>query len=263
MNFLAKKSADGLRDGTGVCCGMDRVFIGTSGWAYDEWADDFYRGVKAKDYLQHYATQFPTVEINATFYRLPDLKLVHRWRDKAPTGFVFAVKGSRFITHIKRLENLEHAVSQFIRRVRPLGEKLGPLLWQLPPSLEKDLPRLEKFFKRLPRTLAHAMEFRHPSWLADDTFALLRARRVACVSVSSRRMPADFSVTADFIYLRFHGLAGGARHDYTREELRPWAEHIREQAGAGRTVFAYFNNDLNVRAPNNAKLLTELCGGAG
>jgi len=239
-----------------------RIFIGTSGWVYKEWANDFYKGLKPKEHFQHYVAQFPTVEINATFYRLPNLKMVHGWRNKAPDGFIFAVKGSRYITHIKRLNNLESSVNMFIRRISPMKEKLGPLLWQLPPNFKKDLPRLEKFLKRLPQPLSQAIEFRHPDWMSDDTFELLRNYNAGFVSVSSMRMPLNFSVTSDFVYIRFHGLAGGARHDYTREEMQPWADHIREQAATGKNVFVYFNNDLNVRAPNNAKLLMEMCGEA-
>jgi uncharacterized protein YecE (DUF72 family) len=239
---------------------MNRIFIGTSGWVYKEWANDFYHGLKPKEHFSFYTTQFPTVEINATFYRLPNLKMVHGWRKKAPTNFIFAVKGSRYITHIKRLNNLERSVSNFIRRIQPLKEKLGPLLWQLPPNFKKDLPRLEKFLKRLPKRFSHAIEFRHPDWLADETFALLQKYNAAFVSVSSLRMPMNFSVTSNFVYIRFHGLADGPRHDYTKTELKPWAKHIRQQANAGKKIFVYFNNDLNVRAPNNAKLLMEMCG---
>ena len=239
---------------------MSRIYIGTSGWVYKEWANDFYRGLKPKEHFAFYVTQFPTVEINATFYRMPTLNMVHDWRDKAPKEFIFAVKGSRFITHIKRLNNLERSVTNFISRIKPMKEKLGPLLWQLPPNFKKDLPRLGKFLKRLPKNFFHAIEFRHPDWMADDTFELLRRHNAACVNISSQRMPQNFSVTADFVYTRFHGLEGGARHDYTREELQPWADHFCDQAGAGRDVFAYFNNDLNVRAPNNARLLMEMCG---
>jgi uncharacterized protein YecE (DUF72 family) len=238
---------------------MNRIYIGTSGWVYKEWANDFYRDIKPKEHFQFYATQFPTVEINATFYRLPALNMVHGWRKKAPEGFIFAVKGSRFITHIKRLNNLERSVDKFFRRIKPLGEKLGPLLWQLPPNFKKDIPRLENFLKRLPKQFSHAIEFRHPDWMADETFDTLRKHNAAFVSVSSLRMPRDFSVTADFIYVRFHGLEGGAKHDYTREELQPWADHIREHA-AKKNAFVYFNNDVNVRAPDNAKLLMEMCG---
>lgn len=237
-----------------------RIYIGTSGWVYKEWANDFYHGLKPKEHFAHYATQFPTVEINATFYRLPALSMVHGWRKKAPGSFIFAVKGSRYITHIKRLNNLGRSVANFILRVQPLKDKLGPLLWQLPPNFKPDLPRLDQFLKRLPGRYCHAVEFRHPDWFADETFILLKKYNVASVSMSSLRMPASFAVTADFIYLRFHGLAGGPHHDYTENELDPWAKHIRDHAAAGKNVYAYFNNDLNVRAPHNAKLLMEMCG---
>lgn len=239
---------------------LGNIYIGTSGWVYKEWANDFYKGLKTKDQFAYYATQFPTVEINATFYRLPTKGMVEGWHWKAPENFTFAVKGSRFITHIKRLENLGHNVSNLFRRVKPLKEKCGPLLWQLPPNFKPDLPRLERFLKRLPKGHRHAVEFRHPDWFADPTFEILKKYNAASVSMSSQRMPMNFSVTTDFIYLRFHGLAGGPRHDYTSEELKPWAAHIQEQAKAGRNVYVYFNNDLNVRAPNNAKLLMSQCG---
>jgi uncharacterized protein YecE (DUF72 family) len=253
-----KKSADNTEDCGGRNAGLVR--IGTSGWVYKEWANDFYRGLKPAEHFAFYTTQFPTVEINATFYRMPTLSMVHGWHRKAPDGFIFAVKGSRFITHIKRLAGLDRSVANFVQRVRPLKQKLGPLLWQLPPNFKPDLPRLQNFLRRLPAHLSYAIEFRHPDWIRDETFALLREHRVAAVGISSQRMPMNFEVTADFVYLRFHGLEGGARHDYTRRELEPWACHIQEQAAAGREVYAYFNNDLNVRAPNNAKLLMEMCG---
>ena len=238
------------------------IFIGTSGWVYKEWANEFYQGLKPREHFAYYATQFSTVEINATFYRLPTPAMVRGWRDRAPEPFVFSIKGSRFITHIKRLNNLGHSLANFIRRLQPLRPRLGPILWQLPPNLGPDLPRLEKFLKRLPEKYSHAIEFRHPDWFSEPSFALLRKYRMALVSVSSLRMPVNFSVTTDFVYIRFHGLTGGPQHDYSEAELKPWARHIRSQARAGRNVHAYFNNDLNVRAPNNAKLLMSLCGEA-
>lgn len=239
---------------------MDLVHIGTSGWSYKEWANDFYHGLKPSEHFQFYAARFSTVEINNTFYRLPLLSTVKGWHEKAPANFIFAVKGSRFITHIKRLNNLGRSVSNFIRRTQPLKEKLGPLLWQLPPNFKPDFSRLEKFLKQLPPKHAHAIEFRHPDWMMEKTFEVLQKYNIAFVSVSSLHMPQNFSVTADFIYVRFHGLAGGPRHNYTREELEPWAKHIRAQATQGKKAFAYFNNDLNVCAPKNAELLAQLCG---
>ncbi len=211
-------------------------------------------------HFNFYATQFPTVEINLTFYRLPTPGTVEGWRDKAPPGFIYAVKGSRFITHMKKLAHLNGAVDKFFDRIEPLRKKIGVILWQLPPNLKKDIPRLEAFLKLLPKRYRYAVEFRHASWLEEDVFELLRKYCAAHVSVSSRVMAMSLAVTADLVYVRLHGLEGGAAHDYSRKELAPWAAHAREQARAGKTVFVYFNNDANVRAPANAKLLMEMTG---
>lgn len=237
----------------------ERIHIGTSGWSYKSWDKEFYpREVPKARQFEFYVTQFPTVEINLTFYRLPTENMVKGWRDKAPPGFIYAVKGSRFITHMKKLMNLDGALDKFFERIEPLRARIGVLLWQLPPMLRLDLARLDSFLKLLPRKYEHAVEFRHSSWLAEDTFKLLRKHRAAHVSVSSLGMPMNLEVTSDIVYLRFHGLSGGAAHDYTRSELKPWAAHIKRQASCGRQVFAFFNNDANVRAPANAKLLMEM-----
>lgn len=241
---------------------MNRVYIGTSGWSYKEWRKHFYPAdVPAKREFEFYATQFPTVEINATFYRLPTRKMVKGWRDKAPPGFVFAVKGSRFITHILKISGASKGLRKYFSRIKPLQKRIGPVLWQLPPFMKKNLERLKKFLKILPKDYCHAVEFRHPSWYeGTDTFELLRKYNAAHANLSSLRMPMNLTVTADFVYIRFHGLEGGASHDYTRAELEPWAKFIRSQARAGKTVYAYFNNDLNVHAPDNARMLMEMTG---
>jgi uncharacterized protein YecE (DUF72 family) len=243
---------------------MGKVYIGTSGWVYKGWQKEFYPAdVPAREQLPFYMTQFPTVEINATFYRLPGLNMVKGWRDKAPAGFVFAVKGSRFITHMKKLVNLGGGLNRFFRRIQPLEKRIGPILWQLPPFMKFDPSRLENFLKRLPASYCHAVEFRHPSWYDDEsTFEILRRHGAAHVSLSSLGMPRNLTVTAEFVYLRFHGLQNGPAHDYTRDELKPWAKHVSEQAAAGKNVYVYFNNDLNVRAPNNAKMLMSMVGKA-
>ena len=240
------------------------VYIGTSGWSYKGWEKTFYPAeVPVARHFDFYVTQFPTVEINLTFYRLPTLKMVDGWRKKAPQGFVFAIKGSRYITHMKKLTNLDGALTKYFNRVKALKTKIGVVLWQLPPFLKLDLKRLEMFLRRLPKTYCHAVEFRHPSWITQDTFSLLSKYDAAHVSLSSLAMPMDLTVTSDIVYIRFHGLEGGATHDYTRPELEPWAKHIRNQADSGKRVFAYFNNDANVRAPGNAKLLMEMVGQGG
>jgi len=240
---------------------VDGLYIGTSGWSYKGWAGAFYpKGLRPAEHLQYYANHFPTVEINATFYRLPDENMVRGWHDIAPDSFIFAVKGSRFITQMKKL-NVDHeSIAKFFDRIEPLGEHMGPILWQLPPNLHKDVPRLERFLGMVPKDYRHAVEFRHPSWMEDDVFDLLRSFDAAHVSVSSMRMPMNLTVTTDFVYIRFHGLEHGAAHDYAREEMEPWVEHCRGALEQGKKVYAYFNNDWNCRAPENAKTMMEMAG---
>ncbi|MEO5957551.1 MAG: DUF72 domain-containing protein [Opitutaceae bacterium] len=240
------------------------IWIGTSGWSYKEWAGHFYpKAWPKKNEFLFYARHFPTVEINATFYRLPTLKTVRGWRDRAPRDFVFAVKGSRYLTHIRRLKDTGPGLRKYFSRLKPLAGHSGPILWQLPPTFKKtgaNWQRLERFLAKLPPAFPHAVEFRHPSWLDEQTLTLLRQHRVANVWISSMQMPVDHTVTADFVFLRFHGLAGGAYHDYTEDELAPWAEQLVEFARQGLPAFVYFNNDLNIRAPLNAKALMTLVG---
>jgi len=238
---------------------MGEIYIGTSGWSYKSWEKTFYpANVPKTRHFQFYATQFRTVEINLTFYRLPTENMVCGWHEKAPPGFVYAIKGSRFITHMKKLAHLDGALDKFFHRFEPMKKDIGVILWQLPPNLGKDIPRLDHFLTRLPRNYSHVVEFRNPAWMDDEVFETLRRHKAGHVSVSSKAMPTNLTVTSELVYIRFHGLEGGAAHDYTRGELKPWAEHICQQARAGKTVFAYFNNDANVRAPGNAKTLIEM-----
>jgi uncharacterized protein YecE (DUF72 family) len=243
---------------------MRRVWIGTSGWVYKQWAGNFYPpGWPKKDEFGYYAQHFPTVEINATFYRLPSLKMVRGWRERSPDGFIFAVKGSRFLTHLKRLNDTGPGLRKYFRRLLPLAERTGPILWQLPPNVLKTpemFARLDRFLGRLSRKFRHAVEFRHPSWMDEETFALLRKHRAANVWLSSLRMPVDYTVTSDFVYLRFHGRKDGAYHDYTDDELQPWAKQLATAARRRLPCYVYFNNDLNTRAPLNAEALMRLLG---
>ncbi len=210
------------------------IYIGTSGWAYKEWARSFYpEGTGPARQLAYYATRFATVELNATFYRLPSAKAVRAWAEAAPEGFIYAVKGSRTVTHYFKLLPGAKSEALLLERVPALGPHLGPVLWQLPPRFPKDLERLDAFLRRLPRRVRHAVEFRDESWLCDEVFALLRRRQVAHVSLSAAWFPRDLTVTTDFAYVRFHGLKGGAAHDYTRQELAPWARHLRALARRG------------------------------
>src|SRR5947208_980115 len=193
-----------------------QVYIGTSGWSYKSWDKTFYpRDVAKRAQFEFYATQFPTVEINNTFYRLPTTEMVLGWRDKAPPGFIYAVKGSRFITHMKKIANLDGSLKKFLDRIKPMQKRIGPILWQLPPFLKRDQPRLEAFLRMLPKSYCHAVEFRHRSWVDDHIFETLHNHGIAHASVSSLAMPMDLTVTADTVYIRFHGLENGAAHDYT------------------------------------------------
>jgi len=242
------------------------IYIGTSGWSYKAWGQSFYPAeIPQREHFQFYATQFSTVEINATFYRLPQANTIAGWHQKAPPGFIFAVKGSRGITHYQRLNPGERSPDLFLERVNPLKEHLGPVLWQLPPNFAKNaenMERLDQFLGRLPKGFYYAMEFRHPTWVDPEVHQILRNHQVANVSLSSERMPMDLTLTAPFAYARFHGLAGGAAHDYTGEELQPWSLHLRKCAREGVDAYAYFNNDVNTRAPLNAATLIEMIGAA-
>jgi uncharacterized protein YecE (DUF72 family) len=187
---------------------------------------------------------------------------VRGWNERTPPGFRFALKGSRYITHVRRLAGASDAVERFRARVAGLGVRLGVVLWQLPPNLGFDAARLDAFLEELPAEHRHAVEFRHASWACDDAFELLRGRGVAVVAVSSTTMPKLLETTADFVYVRFHGLAGGYRHDYTKRELRPFVRYLSRAAEDGRDGFAYFNNDGDARAPKNARELVALLGDA-
>ncbi len=239
------------------------IAVGTSGWSYDDWDGAFYPDeVPRSRWFEHYVTRFPTVEVNYSFYRLPSEQTVARWHDAAPDRFRFAVKGSRFITHVRRLADCQEEVDRFIERVRGLRAFLGVVLWQLPPTIERDLGLLGGFLGFLPGGVRHAVEFRHRSWLTAETFDALRERGVAHVSVSSSQMPADRAETADFVYVRFHGLRSGVSHDYTEEELGPWIRFLRDAADRGLDGYVYFNNDARARAPKNARELAEALGEA-
>lgn len=238
-----------------------RVYIGTSGYTYKSWDKTFYGDTPKRLQLEYYSGHFPTVEINATFYRLPSEGMVTGWRDRVEEPFCYALKGSRFITHMKKLARLDGALDRYFDRIAPMRERVAVILWQLPPMLKKDLRRLEDFLAQLPREYRYAVEFRHLSWYEDDeVFKLLRKYKVAHAALSSNAMPMNLSVTSDLVYVRFHGLAGGFAHDYTRRELQPWADFIMDQAQRGRTSYVYFNNDVNVRAPENARMLMEMIG---
>ena len=244
------------------------IRVGTSGWQYDDWDGTFYPDHLAKKrWFEHYASVFPTVEINYSFYRLPSESTVEGWNRKAPDRFRYAVKGSRYITHNLKLGGgTEEAVGNVVGRLAGLKSYHGVWLWQLPPNLHRDDGRLERFLGMLPRRHRHAVEFRHPSWFEDGVFDLLSEHDTACVWISDRQMPDVFPVTTEFVYVRFHGLSESEgeryRYDYADAELEPWADRLLEQHEAGRGAWVYFNNDFQARAPDNALTLIAMLGDA-
>ena len=229
------------------------VRIGTSGWSYPEWRGKFYpRGLPADRWLGHYATVFDTVELNASFYRLPSPGQFAKWAAQVPEGFLFAVKAPRQITHFHRLAGCGALLHEFFAAARTLGAKLGPILYQLPPQMPFDPALLAAFTALLPRTLSHVIEFRDPSWFRAETFDCLRARHISlCVSdLPGRRTPAV--VTAPPAYLRLHG-GRRYRDSYPASELRKLGGELRSWSAAGIPAFVYFNNTAAGHAPANAR----------
>jgi uncharacterized protein YecE (DUF72 family) len=239
---------------------MSKVWIGTSGWTYDGWRGPFYpTDVPKKDWLRWYGGQFPTAEINGSFYRTPSLAAVRAWRDQTPAGFVFAWKGSKFITHWKRLsEKSDNSLALIEERLKILGRKAGPVLFQLPARFTADRERLASFLKMLPRRRCYAFEFRHASWYERPIFDLLREHDIALCISDHRDAPSPWQVTADHVYWRGHGPGGAYKDNYTDAQLRHLARKIRKWRRARRTVYVYFDNDQKSAAPADAKRLMKL-----
>lgn len=241
---------------------MAQAWVGTSGWQYDDWRGPFYPAGLAKSrWFTYYERVFPTVEVNASFYRLPRLTTTTKWHTRAPAGFRFAAKGSRYVTHNRKLLHPAEGVGNVMERFAPMRGSLAVVLWQLPPNLHKDVPRLDAFLAVLPEWTRHAVEFRHPSWVNDEVFATLERHRAAHVWVSSNRMPPNRTLTGGLCYLRFHGL-GSAAYDYRAPELAPWVAAVRGAVEAGSEAYVYFNNDVTCKAPPNALLFVEMLGDA-
>jgi uncharacterized protein YecE (DUF72 family) len=239
---------------------MKRVRIGCSGWNYKDWRQSFYpKGLPARLWLERYAEAFDTVEINNTFYRLPKQSAVENWVKQTPSGFVFTVKASRYLTHIKRLTTVEDGVKLLYERIEPLAQspKMGPVLWQLPGNFQRDDERLRGALKGLPKG-RHCFEFRHPSWFCDEVYKLLRRHRVALVIGDTPERPFQtHELTAAWTFVRFHYGHRGRGGNYSRTELEEWAERIRGWRERVE-VYAYFNNDWKEYAVKNALELKKL-----
>ncbi len=245
---------------------MAEVCIGTSGWSYKHWENGAFYPPKlqATEYLPFFAEQFPTVEINYSYYRLPPRPTFEQWRDRAPRGFCFAVKASRYLTHMKKLKDPAEPLERLLHNAEGLGSALGPVLFQFPARWDVDLPRLREFMLALGGHPRHqyAFEFRHKSWLVDDVYACLREHHAALCLPVGWGIPLDVQLTADWTYVRFHG--GERSHFFEDDELKPWAERLRAWRSAGVDSYCYFNNDTLWRgrpaAIDNAGRLRELVG---
>jgi uncharacterized protein YecE (DUF72 family) len=237
---------------------VTEVRVGCSGWNYKHWRDSVFYPPKlpAKKWLEHYAQHFDTVEVNATFYRLPRESAVANWVAQTPPDFVFAVKMSRYVTHVKRLRELPPSLELFYKTIAPLVQapKFGPVLWQLPPTFKRDDERLADALALLPAG-RHAFEFREPTWFAEEVYALLRDHGVALVIGDDPGRPFQAHVlTADWTFVRFHYGHRGRNGNYSQGELDVWRRRI--AAWRARVdVFAYFNNDWNGYAVRNALTL--------
>lgn len=239
---------------------MSKVYIGTSGWTYDGWRGPFYpKDVAKKRWLNWYATQFATTEVNGSFYRTPSLEAVRAWRDETPEDFVFAWKASKFITHWKRLsEKCQNSIELLETRLKVLGPKVGPVLFQLPARFKADRERLALFLKMLSRRYKYAFEFRDASWYDSKIYDLLGDRNIALCLSDHQDAPAPWEVTAKHVYIRGHGPTGQYKDQYPLKPLREWAQKIRQWKRRGLEVYCYFDNDQKSAAPKDARRLVEL-----
>jgi uncharacterized protein YecE (DUF72 family) len=244
--------------------------VGCSGWNYKHWRGPVYPSeVPARLWFAHYAGMFDTVEVNNTFYRLPEPSTFAKWREAAPANFLYAIKASRFLTHLKRLREPEEPVTRLFEHARELGETFGPILYQLPANFHLDLERLDSFLAILPRTLGevggapaerplqHTIEFRHPSWYVEETYSVLRTHAIALCIHDKAGAAITSPIDGPFVYVRFHGPGGRYFGRYERRRMEDWADRLAEQWRSGRDVYAYFNNDPQGMAVFNAHELRE------
>ena len=239
------------------------VYIGTSGWVYDDWNRIFYpEDLRPKDRLRYFSDHFKTTEINYSFYHLPKSKTYENWYNQTPDSFVFAVKASRFITHVRRLKDVKSGWIKFIENALYLKEKLGPILFQLPPSFrstDENVMTLKEFLKDIDaKNIRSAFEFRHKSWCEDKVYEILQKNNVAWVIADSPRYPKAEVITADFVYIRMHGSEKLFNSKYNSEEIEDLAHKIKEWNSKGFDIYTYFNNDYHGYAVENARELSEL-----
>ncbi|MFQ6023405.1 MAG: DUF72 domain-containing protein [Acidiferrobacterales bacterium] len=236
------------------------AYIGTSGWNYEAWKDNFYHGVRRKDWLRFCAEHFTGIEVNATFYRLQEKRTFERWRDETPEHFRFAIKGNRFLTHNKKLNEPLASIRLDRERAQSLGDKLAAVVWQMPAQLRKNMEKLRVFalaLQRWPDT-RHALEFRHISWFDEEVADCLRAHQLAVCISDAADWPMWDAVTTDMVYVRLHGHTRTYASAYSAASLKNWARRIRAWLKEGRGVHVYFDNDAEGAAPSDALRLIHL-----
>ncbi|GAW66196.1 hypothetical protein GPEL0_01r1457 [Geoanaerobacter pelophilus] len=239
---------------------MAKLYLGCSGFSYKHWRGNFYpEDISQKEWFAHYRSVFATVELNVTFYRTPGPETFRHWYEESGENFSFAVKGSRYITHIKRLIDVESALDRFFGAAQELQEKLQVVLWQFPPQFKADLPRLEVFLDQVAQYHSrNTLEFRNQSWLTDEVVALCKSRNVSLCMADHPPFIDAPPVTADFVYIRRHGMEGSYNGFYSNEQLARDAARIRSYLDRQLNVYIYYNNDLGGAAPQNAQELASM-----
>lgn len=242
-----------------------RLFIGTSGWSYVAWRDGFYRGVARRAWLEHYAANFRSIEINASYYRLQQVSTYRRWYQATPAGFRFAIKANRYLPAYRRLRQPERSIALERERAQTLGDKLSAVLWQCPASFQKDLPRLTEFARALSgwSDVRHVIEFRHSSWFDESVRRCLHEHDVALCQSDAADWPLWNAVSTDLVYVRLHGHTRTYISAYRAATLRRWAERVRRWLENGCTVHVYFDNTDAGAAVRDARRLSALLTGAG
>ncbi len=235
-----------------------KLFIGTSGWHYDHWSGTFYpKDVPKKEFLAYYAGLFKSAEINNSFYQLPAESTLASWRDTVPKDFTFAVKASRYITHMKKMKDPSKSTPKLFERIEALGGKLGPVLFQLPPRFRFNRERLASFLGSLPQGRRYAFEFRDFSWENDEAYEVLENHGAAWCIYHLEGRESKSKVTADFVYIRLHGPGGAYQGKYKPQTLSRWARHFEQWRKQGLDVYCFFDNDENGYAAQNAYALQE------
>lgn len=246
-----EESEDSLQGLEGDHETITQYQVGCSGWYYWHWRDHFYKDIPSKDWFKHYSAEFETVELNAPFYSWPTIATVKSWIRQARPGFIYTVKVSELITHIKRFKGTKTLVKDFSHIADLLGNQMGCFIFQLPPSYHYTPGRLKDILSHLDHKRRNVVEFRHASWWNEDVYKAFRKTKTIFCSCSGPRLPDELIKTADEVYVRFHGIKRWYRHDYTDEELNVWVQRIR--ASGAKRVWAYFNNDMEGHSIKNAK----------